>query len=144
MADDGYLRLTCTAFLRLQFRPHMVWPDASLLEELAHAQVGLGIRRAGHCEWVASLEPPPSTGRLVSVGWAWMETLESRLLLAPGGVQSNLRLLSDDNMDLGSRTTQLLLAEWLDEAAWQESTRQALGDARPQALASARRTWGSA
>ncbi|MGN6739722.1 DUF4902 domain-containing protein [Dyella sp.] len=144
MADDGYLRLTCTAFLRLQFRPHMVWPDASLLEELAHARVGLGIRRAGHCEWIAPLEPPSSTVRLVSVGWAWMETLENRLLAAPGGIQSNLRLLSDDNMDLGPRTTQLLLAEWLDEAAWQESTRQALGDLRPRALASARRTWGSA
>lgn len=144
MADDGYLRLTYTAFLRLQFRPHMVWPDASLLEELAHAQEDLRILSAGHCEWVASLERSPSICRLASVGWAWMETQENRLLVAPGGVQSNLRLLSDDNMDLGSRTTQLLLAEWLDEAAWQESTRQALGDARPRALASAGRTWGSA
>jgi hypothetical protein len=143
MADDGYLRLTYTAFLRLRFRPHLVWPDDSLLAELA--QESLDIRRAGYCEWVSSLERGRnSTNRLASIGWAWMETHEYRLLLVPGGVQSNLRLLSDDSRDLGTCSTQLLLSDWLDNLAWQESTHQSLVGTRQRHSTPAGRTWGSA
>lgn len=129
MADDGYIRLTYTAFLQLRFQPHMAWGDDGLRDELLRE--GFPIQRAGYCEWTSPPDPAGmSSDKLVSLGWAWMESLRHRILMVPQGIQSNVMLISDDLTDLGSSLTHDLLSHWLDAQAWQGLMMQSLGEAR--------------
>lgn len=127
MADDGYIRLTYTAFLQLRFQPHMAWGDDELRDELLRD--GFPIHRAGYCEWTSPTGPVgmPSD-RLISLGWTWMESPRHRILLVPHSIQSNVMLIADDRTELGSSMTHELLSQWLDAQAWQGLMMQWLGD----------------
>lgn len=126
--DDGYIRLTYKAFCRLQFLPHMAWDDNELHSELL--EEGLRVSRAGYCEWTApaglhDMRP----NRMISLGWAWMEVADLRLLLVPYGIQSNVMLLADDRTDLGTSATNRVLSAWLDRQHWTAPVMAVLGQA---------------
>jgi len=71
---------------------------------------------AGYCDWIDI-----STAVHVSVGWAWFTTEQgSPRLLAPGGLSSNVMMMSPDGEDLGPAKTDELLKAWLSSQSWQD------------------------
>lgn len=108
---DGYFRLTFNAFTRLNFIHKSAWEDTDLCRELRADNIPAD--RAGYCEW--------DTGgsRAVSIGWAWFAIDGGGMFVAPGGVNSNLMLITQKRYDIGvSKTTELLRA-WLSSVSWQ-------------------------
>ena len=135
MVDDGYIRLTYEAFCLLRFLPHMAWDDNELRDELL--QEGHPVSRAGYCEWTAPAAPHDMRpDRMISLGWAWMEVPDRRLLLVPYGIQSNVMLVSDGRTDLGTSATHEMLAGWLDLQHWAAPVVAVLGRALRQDLPS--------
>lgn len=124
MINDGYIRLTYTAFLRLRFHTHMTWKDDELRTELV--QDGFSVVRAGYCEWT-SHPADTVTDQLISLGWAWMEASGCELRLVPGGIQSNVMFILGDERDMGIRATRQWLSHWLDTQPWQQSVTPSLG-----------------
>ncbi|TLY50526.1 MAG: DUF4902 domain-containing protein [Gammaproteobacteria bacterium] len=60
-----------------------------------------------------------STMAQVSVSWAWFAVAEGvPELLAPGGVNSNVMLVSARGRDLGWSRTDQLLQRWLARRKW--------------------------
>ncbi|WP_158883505.1 DUF4902 domain-containing protein [Rhodanobacter sp. L36] len=109
---DGYVRITFDALAQVVFSERHAWEDESLREDLAHEDVPA--LRAGYCEWSAS-----GTARQISIGWAWFVSQTGRVLLAPGGLSTNLMLVGSQRFDLGCKKTNELLHAWLSGVAWQ-------------------------
>jgi hypothetical protein len=83
---------------------------------------------AGFCEWIDDSTPTP-----VSVAWAWFRAEEDGpLMIAPGGVSTNVMLVADGR-DLGVAKSNELLRAWLSQLFWQREVETAQ---RPSALAS--------
>ena len=113
---DGYIRLQFNAFCALAFEQRTLYPDEDLRDELLDED--LPVVTAGYCEWVDA-----SSGIVVTVGWAWFTTESfGTKYMAPGGVSSNVMLLSRELHDLGMRRTQELLTAWLVSKPWQIDT----------------------
>jgi hypothetical protein len=112
---DGYIRLTFSTFLAIQFDHRLAWLDNDLRNELVLEDVPAF--RAGYCEWVAAAGPPQ-----VSVGWAWFAlSNDGQVFLAPGGISSNVMVVNSRGHDLGMRKTDALLHAWLSSHPWQPS-----------------------
>jgi hypothetical protein len=111
---DGYVRITFDALSQVVFSQRHAWEDESLREDLAHEDVPA--LRAGYCEWSAS-----DAARQISIGWAWFMSQTGRVLLAPGGMSTNLMLVSNGCFDLGMHKTGELLHAWLSGITWQAS-----------------------
>lgn len=141
MVDDDYIRLTYEAFCQLRFLPHMAWDDNELRDELL--EEGLWILRAGYCEWTAPAGPHDMRpNRMISLGWAWMEEANQQLLLVPHGIQSNVMMVSDDRMDLGTSATHKALAGWLGEQHWTAPVVAVLGQTARPGLSQLSPRWG--
>jgi hypothetical protein len=111
-SSDGYIRLTYPRFCKLLFRHRSSFPDDALREELASQNIPAV--RAGYCDWMDD-----STIAQVSVSWAWFATANNvPEVLAPGGVNSNVMLVSPEGSDLGWLRTDRLLQRWLGQRAW--------------------------
>src|SRR5258708_2496227 len=111
-SSDGYIRLTYAYFCKLLFRHRSSISDNALREELA-SQIIPAVR-AGYCDWMDD-----STMAQVSVSWAWFAIAEGvPELLAPGGVNSNVMLVSARGRDLGWSRTDQLLQRWLTRRQW--------------------------
>jgi hypothetical protein len=108
---DGYVRLTFDAFTRLTFPRKSAWEDSELRHELCAEY--FPACRAGYCEW--------ETGErnAVSVGWAWFAIADGKMFIAPGYVNSNLMLVTQESYDLGAFKTSELLRAWLSSLHWQ-------------------------
>jgi Domain of unknown function (DUF4902) len=112
---DGYIRMTFSRFLALAFVHRVAWIDDSVEHDLPENFPQPF--QAGYCEWSTDTGFAP-----VSLGWAWFrEGPETRLLLAPGGISSNLMLTNPQQCDLGVRQTQVMLESWLHSEDWQPS-----------------------
>lgn len=110
LSFDGYVRLTFDAFIRLTFGQRSMWEDAELASELRAADVPAA--QAGYCEW-------STQGRVVvSLGWGWFRSGRGPRFVAPGGVSSNLMLITPMHYDLGTRGTGDLLRSWLSGVNW--------------------------
>ncbi len=110
---DGYVRLQFNAFCALAFEQRTLFADEDLRDELIDED--LPVFTAGYCEWSDA-----SSGVIVTVGWAWFTTEAfGTKYMAPGGVSSNVMLLSRERHDLGMRRTQELLTAWLVSKPWQ-------------------------
>jgi hypothetical protein len=115
-AADGYLRLQFNAFCALPFEQRTLYADEELRDELLDED--LPVATAGYCEWTDD-----SCGAVVTVGWAWFTTEAfGTKYMAPGGVSSNVMLLSREGNDLGMLRTQELLTGWLVGKPWQIET----------------------
>jgi hypothetical protein len=112
-AADGYVRLQFNAFCALTFEQRTLYTDEDLRDELLDED--LPVITAGYCEWIDA-----NCGVVVTVGWAWFTTEAfGTKYMAPGGVSSNVMLLSREGNDLGMRRTQELLTGWLVGKPWQ-------------------------
>jgi hypothetical protein len=112
---DGYIRLTISAFLDLQFDLRSAWLDEDLREELVLDDVPAYC--AGYCEWMTMVGVPRA-----SIGWAWFRsTVDGQAFLAPGGISTNVMLVTLGGQDLGTRNTDSLLQSWLSNQPWQGS-----------------------
>jgi len=108
---DGYIRLTFDAFSSLNFQRKLVWEDKGLQQDLIVEDVPALC--AGYCEWATE-------GALqVSIGWAWFGLADGRKLIAPGGISSNVMLVTQTSYDLGMHRTDELLRAWLSGESWQ-------------------------
>jgi hypothetical protein len=113
---DGYVRLQFSTFCDLPFEQRSLIPDDDLRDELLAEN--LPVSTAGYCEWADASSPV-----LISVGWAWFTTEAfGTKYMAPGGVSSNVMLISRDLADLGMQRTQELLTAWLVGTSWQIDT----------------------
>jgi hypothetical protein len=108
---DGYVRLSFDELLQLDFNQKSIWEDQGLLEDLVEEDVHAS--KAGYCEWATRLD-----GQNISIGWAWFEARDSRVCLAPGGLSSNLMLITPKRYDLGMQKTFALLQSWLEGVDW--------------------------
>jgi hypothetical protein len=109
---DGYVRITFESFSHLAFTHRLTWQDNDLQKDLAAEDIPAA--HAGYCEWATDKQ-----ACCVSLGWAWFGAADGRILLAPGGVNSNVMFITKKGYDLGSRQTAELLQCWLSATAWQ-------------------------
>jgi Domain of unknown function (DUF4902) len=113
---DGYVRLTFCALLGKTFEYRRAWLDAQLSAELVSE--GLPVDQAGYCEWLSDI-----TGAGLSMGWAWFKLVPSaEVFLAPGGISTNVMLVTHKHFDMGHRKTQSLLRAWLSNQTWKPAT----------------------
>lgn len=111
-SSDGYIRLTYPRFCSLLFPHRSSFHDNALREELASRDIP--VVRAGYCDWMDD-----TTMAQVSISWAWFATAEDLPeVLAPGGVNSNVMLVSARGADLGWSRTDSLLQRWLTQREW--------------------------
>lgn len=110
LSFDGYVRITFDGLERLRFGHKSAWEDTSLAADLRIEAVPAV--RAGYCEWQTQGQP------VVTLGWAWFCDAHARWLVAPGGVSSNLMLVTPTRYDLGPRQTSELLRAWLSGIDW--------------------------
>jgi hypothetical protein len=116
-SEDGYIRLTFQRFCKLNFSQRLTIADDDLRSDLLAQDVPAF--SAGYCDWLDI-----STTVHVSVGWAWFATDNNApQLLAPGGMSSNVMIMSPDGYDLGPAKTDELLKAWLSSQAWQDGPR---------------------
>jgi hypothetical protein len=109
---DGYFRVTFDNLRNMPFPRRWAFEDSNLVNELR--DLHLDVERAGYCEW----EGPNS----MSLGFGWIAIAGGeRVLLAPGGVSSNVMLTSTKGYDLGPDTTEHILGSWLSGQLWQQS-----------------------
>lgn len=108
---DGYIRLTFDAFLNLHFSRKLAWEDEELQQDLIVGDVPASC--AGYCEWATA------DVHQVSIGWAWFDGADGRRYIAPGGISSNLMLVTPACYDLGMHRTAELLQAWLSGESWQ-------------------------
>lgn len=87
---------------------------------------GPGARRAGITEWQGRFQ-----GRLVSLGWDWVELSDGLRRLDVVGPRSNLRLLDGVGYDLPPGEEQLLLERRIDGLDWYGPARRGLGQDQP-------------
>lgn len=109
---DGYVRITYESFSQLAFTNRLTWEDDGLQKDLVAEDIPAA--RAGYCEWATDDQPC-----CISLGWAWFGLADGPILLAPGGVSSNVMFVTPKGYDLGSRQTGELLQCWLSATAWQ-------------------------
>lgn len=108
---DGYIRITFDAFSSLNFQRKLRWEDEGLRQDLIVDDVPAFC--AGYCEWATEGKPDQ-----VSVGWAWFALADRRTFIAPGGISSNVMLITPTGYDLGMRRTSKLLHAWLSGETW--------------------------
>jgi hypothetical protein len=109
---DGYVRMTFEVFTGLEFTLRKSWEDGTLTDDLRCE--GIEARHAGYCEWQTDAT------QAVSMGWAWFERPDGRLAVAPGGISTNVMLVTPKtSYDLGQAKTEELLQAWLDGERWQ-------------------------
>jgi Domain of unknown function (DUF4902) len=108
---DGYIRLTFDAFSRLHFQRKLAWEDEDLQQDLIVEDVPAFC--AGYCEWATA------GAHQVSIGWAWFGLADGRKFIAPGGINSNVMLVTQTSYDLGMHRTDELLRAWLSGESWQ-------------------------
>lgn len=109
---DGYIRMTFEAFTKLEFTLRKSWKDSTLNDDLRHE--GIEACQAGYCEWETD------DTQAVSIGWAWFECPDGRLAIAPGGISTNVMLVTPKNSyDVGQAKTEALLQAWLSGEHWQ-------------------------
>lgn len=109
---DGYIRMTFDAFAGLEFTLRKSWEDSTLNDDLRHE--GIEARHAGYCEWETDAT------QAVSIGWAWFECPNGMLAIAPGGISTNVMLVTPrTGYDLGQMKTEELLQAWLSGESWQ-------------------------
>ena len=108
---DGYIRMTFEVFSRLNFIRKLSWEDHRLCEDLILE--GIQASCAGYCEWATN------ETHHVSIGWAWFDLPDGRRFIAPGGISSNVMLITQNCYDLGMGRTSELLNAWLSSEQWQ-------------------------
>lgn len=111
-SPDGYVRLTFPQFTHLAFPHKLAWEDRTLCEELLIEDIPAF--RAGYCEWATD-----HVSAQVSIGWAWFCFTDERKFLVPGGVSSNVMLLTETQYDMGPLKTSELLQTWISSQRWQ-------------------------
>lgn len=111
-SPDGYVRLTFPQFAHLAFPHKLAWEDRRLCEELLFEDIPAF--RAGYCEWATD-----NAAAQVSIGWAWFCFTDERKLLLPGGISSNVMLLTENHYDVGPLKTSELLQTWISSQRWQ-------------------------
>ncbi|MEP6906404.1 MAG: DUF4902 domain-containing protein [Pseudoxanthomonas sp.] len=109
---DGYVRITFEALSQVAFTKKHAWEDGRLQEDFVHDDIPAC--RAGYCEWTAEY-----TVQQISIGWAWFGSQDGRIFLAPGGLSSNVMLVTLGDFDLGVHKTGELLHAWLSGQPWQ-------------------------
>jgi len=109
---DGYIRITFDAFSSLNFQQKRAWEDKELREDLLVEDIPASC--AGYCEWATDETP-----HQISVGWAWFSVADGRIFVAPGGISSNVMLVTQTSFDLGMHRTNELLQTWLSGETWQ-------------------------
>lgn len=115
LCEDGYVRLTLAELRAVGLR-HLI----SGLDEIGPAQRGEGAASdqiCGFTEWISDTSPA------VSIGWDWWldvsDTFPTYRRVGP--LRSNVMLIEPDSqLDLGSETSELLMAAALEELPWQE------------------------
>ncbi len=114
VSNDGYMRLTLSAFRALALR-HLF----SALDEDPHASAhhatGASIASIfGFTEWVSDTTPA------VSLGWDWRINTSGRRprYVRDGEVRSNLMLIEPGLGDLGDVATSATLCAAVDALAW--------------------------
>ncbi|MBL8509791.1 DUF4902 domain-containing protein [Chitinimonas sp. JJ19] len=113
LAPDGLIRLTYTELRCVRIHLNMAWSDMDLLSELL--QQGVQATDAGYCEYVSDARKP-----CISLGWAWyLYDPSGGIMLAPGGISSNVMLRCEAGYDLGAIQTGRLLESWINEYDWQ-------------------------
>ncbi|OOG62060.1 hypothetical protein B0E46_13800 [Rhodanobacter sp. B04] len=110
---DGYIRLTFDALSSLNFQRKLAWEDPDLQQDLIVEDVPAFC--AGYCEWATN------DVLQVSIGWAWFGLANGRRFIAPGGISSNVMLVTQTSYDLGMHRTDELLRAWLSGESWQIS-----------------------
>ena len=127
-SEDGYIRLTFQRFCRLRFARRLTVVDHELRSELQAQDVPAFT--AGYCDWLDL-----STSVDVRVVWAWFATdPDAPQLLAPGGVCSNVMIISPAGNDLGVAKTNDLLEAWLSSQRWQEAAHRQHDTPRRESL----------
>jgi len=109
---DGYIRITFDVFSSLNFQQKLAWEDEGLQQDLIVDDIPASC--AGYCEWATE-----AASAQVSVGWAWFSLADGRTFVAPGGMSSNVMLVTQAGYDLGMHKTNELLQAWLARETWQ-------------------------
>jgi len=118
-SDDGYIRMTLLKLSELYFAQRTSITDDDLRNELRDQDVPA--YQAGFCDWISV-----GAATHVCIGWAWFTICrEGAVLLAPGGISTNVMLTAPDGRDLGMAKTNELISAWLSSQSWQNEVRPA-------------------
>ena len=116
-SDDGYIRMTLQRLSELYFAQRTSITDDDLRNELRDQDVPA--YQAGFCDWISV-----GAATHVCIGWAWFTVgRDAAVLLAPGGISTNVMLTSQDGRDLGMAKTNELISAWLSSQPWQNDVR---------------------
>jgi len=114
VSEDGYVRMSLQRLCELPFVAQQVFVDEDMLKDLQHQDVPAV--RAGFCEWADT-----TLGVNISIGWAWFsptQVADLNVMLAPGGISTNVMLTAADGRDVGRTKTNELLVAWLTGRDW--------------------------
>jgi hypothetical protein len=107
LLNDGYVRMTLSAFYALQFHQHMCLQDPDLLEDFWCE--GIPAINAGYYELVCDDTQPA-----VSVGCAWyVATGKSDVMIEKNDVSSNVMFLDAHGNDYGTQYSRVVIQNWL-------------------------------
>lgn len=119
MSPDGYIRLPLGSLASLPFVHLFSHSDTEFLEDLR--DTAIAVRAAGYSEWKSETRPD------ISLAWGWfIQEQSGQILLAPGGVRSNLMLIDTAGYDVGPIRTSSLLHAWVQTFEWQGTVKSAL------------------
>jgi len=107
--------MTFADFCSLRFPRRFNIQDRYLLIELKARNVPA--IRAGYCDWLDN-----TTSVTLNIGWEWYETSASRQLV-PGGISSNVMLLTANGADFERTQRDTLLHFWLEQQHWRNKRR---------------------
>ena len=123
VSEDGYVRLTLSAFRAIPLR-HLV---SDLDQDTASSRNAIGASEAtilGFTEWVSDTLPA------LSVGWDWyLDTTSGQArYVRDGEIRSNVMLVEPGLGDLGGWATSETLCAAIDALDWQSQTTQYITD----------------
>ncbi len=131
LSNDGYVRLTLSAFRAIALRHLFSGLDQDEEESAASSATGASESSIlGFTEWVSDTTPA------VSLGWDWrLNTLSGRArYVRDGEVRSNVMLIEPGLGDLGDLVTSATLCTAVDALAWEAETKQYISNQYAQHL----------
>jgi len=125
MPSDGYVRISLADLGKLTLQLLFADSDPDIEAQLTAS--GLTLRQAGYCEWIGSVD-----NAHITLGLDLL-TLDDqpRPIMAPGGIGTNVKIISQSGYDLQPELSHTLLSEALKSKGWEEKLSRHLGKSEP-------------
>lgn len=115
ISNDGYIRLTCLEIQAIALT-HLI-SDLDIDTPPLATQGAQATSITGYTEWISAGKPA------LSLGWDWQMQADGKqvVLKRIADPQSNIMLLDESGLDLGSDATNARLGTLIDTLPWQDT-----------------------